>query len=618
MGSLIRKELRSLAPFAGLLLFFQFLSLAEILVTEFPDQYPFSKLVNESASDQWFLFVVAFGLASGLLVRERDEGTLSFLDGLPVSRARVFFGKFAVALAVLWLAPLSDFVLSAALFTWSRTSLETRFPWSMLATGMLLEAASCFVFLAIGLALSFLRRFSFLVFGAMILGYLFLEARRTPFVTLLNIFTLGDPVFQGQRWLVPTAKLAAQLSAGLLCVAIALGAFLMTGDGSQRLAHRLKKRRLARLLVGLGTTLGVAVWAGLLVHWIRNSGDSDKHTVQYTEWKTARATTARYQFLYPENQAVLVGQLLDRADTVETKVREFLQAKPFGRIAADLTGSVPRTAGVAHWEKVQIDLAATPGLDSLLAVLGHETTHVYIDHECQSRIDDDFNATRFFHEGMATYVEYHLFRQTNQLETLRRVGAVIRARRDVKFEDLLDGEALARHQDTDLVYPLGEAFVAGLVKRYGETAPGQVVRAFGRPNAPKKLKGLLLWQDVLQACGYNLSEAENAFFAELDQTVAAERAFIESLPRLRGAARREQDRIVVQATYDGSAPGEVICRLRPRADTASWLYQYPSAEETNVFRADQSDYPNRSFWYQLGWRVHGASQTIYEPWVETR
>lgn len=619
MRSLFQKEIRSLAPFVGLVVFFQVLGLAEILITEFPDQYLFSKLMSGGESDQLLMFAVAFALASGLLVRERDEGTLSFLDGLPVGRAQIFFSKVALALGVLWLVPLSDLVLRATLFTWSRTSLERDFPWAVLVTGMSLEAASGFIFLAIGLALSFLRRFSLLLFGVLVLGYVLLAERRIPFLPLLNIFSLSDPVFQGQHWLLPTAKLVTQLSLGAVCIGISLGAFLVMGDRVQRFTDRFKRRRGVSMLAGLGTALAVAVWLGLLFHWARNSGDEDEHTVQYTRWSTGRATTSHYQFLYPENQAGLVGQLLDRADAVEARVREFLRAQPAGRIAADLTGSAAHTAGVAHWKQVQIDLAAAGyDLESLVAVLGHETTHVYIDHECQSYIDDDFNATRFFHEGLATYVEYHAFRKADALSSLRRVAAAMRARREVNFEELLDSESLARNRDTDLVYPLGEAFVAGLIQRYGEAAPGRVVRAFGRPDAPKNGDGIELWQDVLQSCGFNLSEVEDAFFAELDRAVIEQRAFIDSLPRLRGAVRREEKCIVVQAAYEGSAPGEVICRFRSRADTPDWRYQYPSAEEPAVFRVDRADYPERSCWYELGWRVKGASQPIYEPWVELR
>ena len=49
---LLRKELRSLVPFVGLVLFFNLLSWGDDLLTKFPDQYPLAKLFSESGSEQ--------------------------------------------------------------------------------------------------------------------------------------------------------------------------------------------------------------------------------------------------------------------------------------------------------------------------------------------------------------------------------------------------------------------------------------------------------------------------------------------------------------------------------------------------------------------------------------
>ena len=237
--------------------------------------------------------------------------------------------------------------------------------------------------------------------------------------------------------------------------------------------------------------------------------------------------------------------------------------------------------------------------------------------EGQSHLGDDFNSTRFFHEGLASYVEYHLFRPPEKLPEILRLAATMRARREVKFEELLDGAQLMRKRDLDLVYPLGEVFATALVKRYGDAAPGRVVKAFGRSDAPKDLKGFELWQDVLQSCGYNFSDVENAFYKELDDAAAKERSFIATLPRIRGAVQKDTTRIGIRATYTGKAPGKLMCRFRPRADTPERLYEYATSESGDLFWVDKSDYTEASVWYQLGWRVSEASQIIYEPWVET-
>ena len=617
MRSLLWKEARSLVPFMALVLFFSLLSWVELFFVKFPDQYPLHELIRDNDTGAVMSFVIAFALASGLLMRERDDRTLDFLDALPVSRVQIFLAKFALALGALWLMPLSDLVFRIVVYYWSRTSLEMGLPWQMLLVMAFLEATSCFVFLSLGLALSFLRRYSLLVVGLLVCAYLLLREAQVPWVPLFNIFTLSDVVVQGRHCLLPTRQFAVQASLGLVCAGLALGAFLIMGDSAQRFADRARRRQGVVWLAGVGTVLVVVTWIGLLVYFVKKTADKEQPAVYYTAWPRGRAQTARFQFIYPENQRGLANQLLDQADGIEERVRRFLGAPAIPRIEVDLSGSAPHTAGQAHWKKVQMDLAALAHEpESLAAVFGHETTHVYMDHESQSRLGEDFNSTRFFHEGLATYVEYRFFQSSNKLATLRRVAAMQRARQEVKFETLLDDSALSRKQDPDLVYPLGEVFLTALVRRYGEAAPGNAVRAVGRPNAPKDLKGFALWQDTLQACGYNLSDVVDAFFAELDRAVAEHRAFIDSLPRVRGGVQVEGKRIAVRATYAGQSPGTLVCRFRSRADDPERFYEYPSADDGAVFRVTKAGFTERSFWYQLGWRVPGASQPIYEPWVE--
>ena len=623
MRSLLQKEFRSLLPFLALVLFFASLNWMFLFLAEFPDQYPLSKLLNDEnrVDTQATNFIMAFALAAGLLVRERDEGTLSFLDGLPVSRARIFFCKTALALAVLWLLPLCEFIFNLSVLALSRTSLETHLRWDLLLTAALLDVAACVVYFSVGLALSFLRRFSLLVMGLLFWVYVLLKEAGVPFVSLFNIFMLGDPTFEGRNWLVPWAKLAAQLGLAVVCGATAFVAFQFSGDRAARLSNRAGRWRGRALVGGVTTVLLVGVWFGFVVYWGQKSGVTSGPRVTYASWSTARANTERYQLLYPENRSASVRALLESADAVEAKVRRFLGASRLAPIVVDLTGEQPRHAGLAYWSKVRMNLPFDDSgqtADELRAVLGHETTHVFINHLAGERLNDQFASTRFFHEGLASYVEYRFFRPTNDLASFRRVAAVMRARDEVKLEELLDDEKLSLKRDRDLVYPLGELVVAALVQRYGETSSGQVLRAFARTNAPKGLSGFALWQDTFQACGFNLSDVTDGFFAELDRLVAEHRAFIDSLPRLRGTVDQNRDHLKVRASYDGTAPGTVICRFRPRGDTEERFIEVAYANEGKDFQVDASGYSERSFWYQLGWMVEGASQPIYEPWVEVR
>lgn len=623
MRSLLQKEFRSLLPFLWLVLFFVSLNLAFLFLAEFPDQYPLSRLLDEESrtSTQVVYFIMAFALAAGLLVRERDEGTLSFLDGLPVSRAQIFICKAGVALAVLWVLPLCDFVFNTIVHALSRTSLENHLRTDLLLTAAALDAVACLVFLAVGLALSFLRRFSLLVMGLLGWVYVLLQEAGVPFVKLFNIFALGAPVFDGQAWLVPWIQLAVQLGLAIVCGAMAFVAFQFSGDPAARLASRAGHWRGRAFIGGITTVLVVGVWFGLVLYWGQKSDGASGARVTYASWSTARANTERYQFLYPENRSASVRSLLESADAVEEEVRNFLGASPLNPIVVDLTSEQSRHAGLAYWNKVRMNLpfaGSRQDAQELRWVLGHETTHVFINQLAGERLNDQFASTRFFHEGLASYVEYSLFRPTNDVAELHRVAAVMRARDEVKLEELLDDEKLSRKRDRDLVYPLGEVVVAALVQRYGATSPGQVLRAFARTNAPKDLAGFALWQDTFQACDFNLSDVTDGFFIALDRLVLEHTKFIDNLPRLRGTVQQSHDRLRVRAAFDGSAPGRVVCRFRPSSDTEERFIEFADASEGTDFEVQASGYSERSFWYQLGWRVEGASQTIYEPWVEVR
>src|SRR5438552_3480634 len=324
---LLRKEIRSLVPFLGLVLFFNLLDWADEFLTKLPDQYPLAKVLEESTGGHVMMFTVAFALAASLLVREGDDRTLAFLDGLPLSRTRVFLTKVGLALGVLWLLPLSDVLLKIVLCSWSRTSLEPKLWWQPLVTAAFLDVISCVVFLSFGLALSFLRRFSLFLLGILICSYLLLQEWQIPFVTLFNIFDLGEPAFQGRHWLIPKSKLAVQLGFAAVCFGIAFAAFQMMGDAAQRLAERVKRRRGAVVIGGAGMAMAVVLWIGLIVYWGEHSDTDNRRKVSYQEWSTSRARTARYEFLYPENHGTLVSQLLDRADSVENRVRQFLNAQ---------------------------------------------------------------------------------------------------------------------------------------------------------------------------------------------------------------------------------------------------------------------------------------------------
>jgi ABC-type transport system involved in multi-copper enzyme maturation permease subunit len=563
-------------------------------------------------------FVLVFALASGLLVREFDEDTMEFLDSLPVSRSRLFFVKVSVALSVLMLFVVLNVGTGVLLHALSRNSLDRSFHVSLLATAVALRGCQLFVLFSLGMALSFLRRFGWLVMALLFWGYILLH-ERIPSIAVFDLFALTEPHFEGDHWIVPRKMLATQMTLGVVSLAIAYGLFLGAGDRILRGFKQLTRSRLGNAWMLTGAVV-LAVVSTSLCFYLMNErygddeADENGVTVVFPSWSTSRSRSEHYEFIYPTNMAAGARRLIDDADSIEETVRRFFAADSGNPIVVDATTRMQRHAGLAYWDKIRFDLSTTDDYETLKAILGHETCHVFLERLSDSRLAEKMNTTRFFHEGVASYVEYHLFNPQQGVDTLHSVAAVMHSRDEVDFTEMTDSDLLTARRDTDLVYPLGEIFVEACVERYGEPSIGNIVRALVRQDAPKGLSGQEFWRDVFQACNYSLDDVVDEFFAILDADVEEYRELIDTLPRLRGAFSYDDVSVYVIVQGESLEGWEPICRFRQAADTSAHQYLSGDRVGDDFFFEDRSSFPGSSLWYQLGLK-DGKGRQIYEPWL---
>lgn len=626
MQALLRKETRQLAPFLFLTGFFVLMDWLYLLAMEFPDQLPMGKLIDQDFSQEGLVTaaVLGFAISSGLLVTETSEKTLDFLDGLPVGRWSIFWAKFIAAFGLMLLLPVSRLGAALVFQSLSMHSLDNGYHWDVLVKIGFLEAWGCFVILSVLMVLSFFRAFALLILGLVFWLYTLLNVVHVPGVRLLNVFALADPIFEGQRWVMPWGRVGATGMMGMVCLAVAGGLFAMLGDRTMRLGaywQRMQRRLgwgaagvLGQLWFGFGAGLIFVVWIGLAVFHFADEEAVRKPAFQ--NWETSRLRTKHYDFLFRENLAAEAMRLGGGADEVHERVRGFFEAESPGRLVVDMSGQFQRHVGQAYWKKIRLALDPTMDLDTLRSILGHETAHVYVDHLSESRLDHVFDSARFLHEGLASYVEYHLFLAPEKLEGLRRVAALMRARNEVILEELASDQQLSRKRDRNLVYPLGEIFVSALIEHQGSNAPSRILRAFARKDAPEDLRGMVLWEDAFQSCGYNLPEVLAQFYMKLDQEVVAHRDWINSVPRLLGAVEEERDRIGIRAVAKAPARGRIVCRFRAGVDDTEDSYFTAYAGADGICWVPKSWLTERSYWYQLGLEGAGTSLPVYESWVE--
>lgn len=633
--TLLRKELRALLPFIWLLLVLLFVDLVYLCITEFPDSYGIVHWDDgvDIGSHCILLAIIAFTLGQGLLMRERAEDTLEFLDALPVTRTQVFFSKFFVGWSLLSLWVLVDAALYFALHWWATDSHNPElFPQFWLARVFILLWMT-FVYLSIGVAASFVGRFGLIVIAFLILAVFYLKQQGDPMAELLDPFAAGTLQLDGTSVLLPWKILKVQMAVGGACLLVALICFLRLAMPRSSGGFLSKAAMPVFVIVCI---LFAGAWIAYLAIYTMNdetvaAEDASAESVAeplYPDYQTTRARSGDFVFIYPNNAAKRAETLIAESARVHDTVVDFLHADRRSDLVVDLTSNSPRHAGIAFWKRIRMNLDAGATAEELAAILGHELTHVYIDQLSENRLSDRFNSTRFFHEGLASYIEYRFFRKPEAIAEIRRIAAAAYDRDQVRFEDLVSSSTLSSRYTSEWVYPLGEVFASAVVERFGDDAPQKLVRAFARVDAPQGLNSMPLWQDTFQSCGYNLEEAISAFFGQLEHdTNVTYRDWLDKLPRLSGELLRDDEgewigvRIRRHTEHPGADldPENLVCRFRSTATSADSEYLVAHAGEDGIAWTDADNFQRGGFWYQIGYyEKDELFFPIYDPWVRGR
>jgi hypothetical protein len=619
---LLAKEWRDQRPFLGLALFFLAADVLSTLWTEplgfSPYAATFLARFKVDGDLTGMTCLLAFALGTGLLVRERDDRTLEFLDALPTTRGAIFAVKVLVAVGVVLVYPLGLTVWTICEQALAHPSLDPGLHLDVMGVGTVLRVVQVFTVLSLSLALAPLRRLSWTVLAVLMLGLSVLR-ERVPWLSALDPLRLAVPHLEGARWTWPVKALVLQLALACALLALALAGFVGMGE---RLTEALQRRLQGTWVGGLVTVTTVAAVFTLLARWGMDTGasggDDVAAQVRFPLSAMAHADTRHYQFTYPASLSGSMGPLLEGADPAFETVRALLDVEAGQPVRADLGGSERNTAGTAYWNTLRMEPGTLSTPHEALAVLGHETTHVLAQRRMGPERAPRLSALRALSEGLASYVEYRFFRSAAEREADEVVAAAMRARREVRLEELLEPEELAARRDANLVYPLGRLFVEALVRRSGDGAPARVLTALGRADAPENLQGTLAWQDAFQTARLDLSRTADDFFALLDERVEQHRALLDALPRPRGALEREDARVGIRVLLDHEVPEgwTPVCRFRVGEKAEATEFEGPFSGEGPHWREPEA-LSDGALWYQLGLRAPGG-RILYEPWIRLR
>lgn len=612
MMQILRKEFRSVAPSVVLLAAIWTICLALELGTSFPDMPDTDTEGDPVENLLLWLVLVAFMVASGQLAAEERVGTLRFLDALPLRRRKVFAGKMCAGFTVVAVAALIEVADEVARRATLATSLDPPLQAGHVAMMFTHTLVVTWAIYGVALVCSLAGKWYALTSAAVIWSSVWLRRTNWPWTTAI------DPLgFLEEAFAAPPGP-ANWRSAALLAM-IGGTAFSLAAAGFSRvsawpdegIARSRRRQALGAGATRVGPWLAAVIWIAGMV--MLSGGDSSKsqHAERHPggEYAFQRRQTRYYEFVYRATDAKAAKELIAAADSICEAVAATLTCAPLDiRIVADLGGE-PREGvlGDAQWTKVRVPLQRDLNRESARAVLAHETAHVYIERLSRGAMARHWSSTRFAHEGIATYIEHQLY--PGGLAELRLHAAIVALRDPAGFDLLTDNDRLVMERDDALVYPVGESFVRALVAVGGKEAPLRILQGMARRDARHDLEGAAWWYDAAQTAGIDLESVLARQDEMTSETAASESQVIAGIPRLTAVAEVRGGSIVLRASYDGAAPGVLMCRLLD--EEGRRVFASSDAREILIPRRSIRGTRLR---YSLGWSVPGVWGVLAERW----
>jgi hypothetical protein len=606
--ALAKKELRDLRPFLALSLLFAGTDLFETLL----EQVDQNDLTSEGGvvknSYLVFQLLLAFAIGIGMLVREQDDGTLTFLDGLPITRTEIFLTKLWTALVVLMVYPTLQMALGIGLHLLSRDSLTHPLHPNLLLIAWSLHVLAALVGLSVGTMLGYLRNLAWAAAALLALA-LRLSSRAMPRVLLVDPTELIETPFVGDHWPLSLEAIGAQLAFSGFFLLIAWRLFAGGSARLSRLSEAMKRPLLSALaaLVTMGALLGV------IVVWGKDSADEAPETknaeiagADFGARPLSHLATKHYTFAF-EGESGSVQAASKRADAIFEEIAKDLPSRHTDPIDVDLTGSMDNTGGTAFWNRIRI--ARTT--NDLVGVLAHETTHVLagriVDEDGRAELDE----MSMFNEGLAEWTAYRY--GESERESDRLLAAVVFARREVAIEDLFTFGRFTQKYDRSLVYPLGSAFIEALVQRYGADAPAKILQTIGNKDFPPGVTGHALYQAAFQVAGFDLSLVVDDFWKLLAVWGKERKAAVDAVPRLRGIVEAGATALDLRVAADKPLPEgwTTLVRFRPTSTSSLEHYEAHPTRDQRV-RRKRRNIAQDTVCFQPG--MESGKRTIYEPW----
>jgi len=279
------------------------------------------------------------------------------------------------------------------------------------------------------------------------------------------------------------------------------------------------------LLSALGlVSVGVWCWAidDLLGDDDGGGGQEDatEAGARFNRWGSAVLVTKRFLITTDSAQLERAKELGLEADAIHDRVAGWLGAEPFEerlRVDALALRRSHGRLGRQLSEGLELDLANLE-TEKAEAVLAHEVAHALAERRSDGSLSKYGLWTRWFNEGLAKWVERRFERVAlDAADQVVLAAACSHKLRELEFETLIEDDLLRGRRHKDLVYGLGSLWVDELAELHGDDAPGRVLAALGREDAPDDVDARSLWEDALQSQGYDIEGVLQGWDARLEE-----------------------------------------------------------------------------------------------------
>ncbi|HEX5047289.1 MAG TPA: ABC transporter permease [Gammaproteobacteria bacterium] len=617
-AALLHKELRDLLPWGILGLALGASHIVEQALTQV-DLAPLGRtfyLLNDFHVVAYWL--IAFAIGSGLAVREHDDRTLGFLDGLPVSRSRVFAVKLCVMALFVLVGPLIELATNVTMHLLSRGALDRELHPVLLLQALALQAVFVGNGLLLGAAIGRLRSLTWLVVG-LAATTLILIVERVPRAAVLNPLSLLDWQWTDGGIGVDGQTVRTQLAVAVAAALVAWHGFVRAGKAGRPLNV---KGPVAGAIVAVATLAALTAAVLLTVQQMTvqttTAGPRGAQSYEFASSPPARTETAHYRISYPAHEAEAALALAAQADEIFEQVHALLGVPLGDPIDVDTSGSAPNTHGTAFLGRLRMRLDT-----EVAAVLAHETAHVVSRRAAGDERAWLWEAASVLNEGLASWVETRFRAREQRGDERMLVLAAMLERRELAIEELASPALLRSVRDENVKYPAGEALIAALVTVYGESAVPRLLHSFADPRLPSDLRGVPLWQATFQLAGFDLAAVTDEFYRSVEAFGAAHADELAALPRPRAVVVRAGGRFGAMAVIDGTpiegpdaaAAGspELVMRFRPAPDSSATEYrQLPAVANRPVWPGARYGFAGR-LCVQPGVTV--GAEVLFEAWT---